>query len=115
MDRLCRPYDTYGKYSCQNGPVVAFNADRWNFSLSGGQQIRFDLLAGVAGLDDVLAEHIGTRHAFKQQQDGAVAHCPPHSPPASGRVTHRKPTWLIPVSTICGRRAAGLAGLHASL
>jgi hypothetical protein len=29
VDRLCRPYDTYGKYSCQNGPVVAFNADRW--------------------------------------------------------------------------------------
>jgi hypothetical protein len=29
VDRLCRPYDTYGKYSCQNGPVVAINADRW--------------------------------------------------------------------------------------
>jgi hypothetical protein len=29
VDELCRPYDTYGKYSCQNGPVVAINADRW--------------------------------------------------------------------------------------
>lgn len=29
VDDLCRPYDTYGKYSCQNGPVVALNADRW--------------------------------------------------------------------------------------
>lgn len=29
VDRLCRPYDTYGRYSCQNGPVVAINADRW--------------------------------------------------------------------------------------
>jgi len=29
VDRLCRPYDVYGKYSCQNGPVVALNADRW--------------------------------------------------------------------------------------
>lgn len=29
VDRLCRPYDTYGRYSCQNGAVVAVNADRW--------------------------------------------------------------------------------------
>ncbi len=29
VDRLCLPYDTYGKYSCQNGPVVAINAERW--------------------------------------------------------------------------------------
>lgn len=29
VDRLCLPYDTYGRYSCQNGPVVALNADRW--------------------------------------------------------------------------------------
>lgn len=32
VDRLCLPYDTYGKYSCQNGPVVAINADRWRFA-----------------------------------------------------------------------------------
>lgn len=25
----CRPYDVYGKYSCQNGPLVAINAERW--------------------------------------------------------------------------------------
>lgn len=29
VDRLCRPYDTSGRYSCQNGPVIALNADRW--------------------------------------------------------------------------------------
>lgn len=29
VDALCRPYDTRGTYSCQNGPVVALNADRW--------------------------------------------------------------------------------------
>ena len=29
VDRLCLPYDTGGRYSCQNGAVVALNADRW--------------------------------------------------------------------------------------
>lgn len=29
VQRLCRPYDVYRKYSCQNGPVVALNAERW--------------------------------------------------------------------------------------
>jgi len=29
VDRLCLPYKTFAKYSCQNGPVVALNADRW--------------------------------------------------------------------------------------
>ncbi|MGH3440613.1 MAG: DUF3152 domain-containing protein [Nitriliruptorales bacterium] len=29
VDRLCAPYETHGRYSCQNGPVVALNADRW--------------------------------------------------------------------------------------
>ena len=26
---LCRPYDVYRRYSCQNGPLVVLNADRW--------------------------------------------------------------------------------------
>jgi hypothetical protein len=29
VDGLCLPYDTFGRYSCQNGPIVALNADRW--------------------------------------------------------------------------------------
>jgi hypothetical protein len=29
VQRRCRPYDVYRKYSCQNGPLVAINAERW--------------------------------------------------------------------------------------
>lgn len=29
VDQLCAPYRTNGRFSCQNGPVVALNADRW--------------------------------------------------------------------------------------
>jgi hypothetical protein len=29
VDELCAPYDTGGRFSCQIGPIVALNADRW--------------------------------------------------------------------------------------
>lgn len=29
VDATCAPYDTGGRFSCQIGPVVALNADRW--------------------------------------------------------------------------------------
>src|SRR3954467_13439842 len=29
VQQRCLPYDTYGKYSCQIGPLVAITADRW--------------------------------------------------------------------------------------
>ena len=29
VQQRCRPYDTYGKYSCQLGSLVAITADRW--------------------------------------------------------------------------------------
>lgn len=29
VDALCAPYDTEGRWSCQNGSTVALNADRW--------------------------------------------------------------------------------------
>ncbi|MPZ73909.1 MAG: DUF3152 domain-containing protein [Nitriliruptorales bacterium] len=34
VDRLCRPYDTRERFSCQNGPAVALNAERWRTATS---------------------------------------------------------------------------------
>lgn len=34
VDAACLPYDTQGQYSCQIGPVVALNADRWRSATS---------------------------------------------------------------------------------
>lgn len=33
VDELCLPYDTGGRFSCQIGPVVALNADRWRVAV----------------------------------------------------------------------------------
>lgn len=32
VDARCLPYDTFGRFSCQLGPVVALNADRWRLA-----------------------------------------------------------------------------------
>ena len=32
VHQLCLPYDVDRRYSCQNGPIVALNADRWRFA-----------------------------------------------------------------------------------
>ena len=29
VQELCRPYDVFRRYSCQNGPLVVLNAERW--------------------------------------------------------------------------------------
>lgn len=60
VDELCHPYDTGGRFSCQNGPVVAINADRW----------RIGVPHWTLGLDDyrrMLLNHemghlVGQRH-----------------------------------------------------
>jgi len=73
VDRLCLPLETRGEYSCQQGPVVAVNAERWR--------------RGVAHWDGDLASYraylvnheIG--HLFGQR------HPTPRCPVAGGRAS----------------------------
>lgn len=60
VDRLCLPYDTYGEYSCQNGPVVALNAQRWRAATP-------EWTGDLAGYRQMLINHevghlLGQRH-----------------------------------------------------
>ena len=66
VDRLCLPYDTYGEYSCQNGPVVALNAERWRSATP-------KWTADLASFRQMLVNHevghlLGQRHPSQ--------HCP---------------------------------------
>lgn len=60
VDELCLPLETFGTVSCQNGPIVALNADRWRL---GGD----DWDASIEEYRTYLVNHevghlIGMRH-----------------------------------------------------
>ncbi|MGI9614634.1 MAG: DUF3152 domain-containing protein [Acidimicrobiales bacterium] len=60
VDQLCLPLVTYSRVSCQNGPVVALNADRWRSAVG-----HWD--AAVADYRGYLVNHevghlLGQRH-----------------------------------------------------
>jgi hypothetical protein len=88
IDGLCAPYDTGGRYSCQNAPVVALNADRWRHAT---EQWEGDL----AGYRTMLINHevghlLHLRHPEPQcpgpglpasvmaQRSSGAAPCRPH-------------------------------------
>ena len=73
VQRLCRPYDVYRRYSCQNGPLVALNADRWRHATP-------QWTASLAGYRQMLINHevghlLGLHHptAPRCPRSGAVA------------------------------------------
>ncbi|MDQ3570719.1 MAG: DUF3152 domain-containing protein [Actinomycetota bacterium] len=96
VDRLCLPYETYGEYSCQNGPVVALNAERWR---SATPKWTGDL----AGFRQMLINHevghlLGQRHperhcprpgrlaAVMAQQSTELNGCLPNPWPLKGEI-----------------------------
>jgi Protein of unknown function (DUF3152) len=71
VDALCKPLGTAGKFSCQNGPVVALNADKWRNAFSGWD-------GGVETYRQYMVNHeVG--HLFGQR------HPKPSCPKAGGR------------------------------
>lgn len=89
VDELCRPYDTGGEFSCQNGPVVAINAERWREAVPHWP-------GDVASYRTMLLNHemghlLGQRHRdcpgpgqaapVMQQQSGSLRGCRANSWP----------------------------------
>ena len=72
VDALCLPYDTFGRFSCQNGPVVALNADRWRTAVDGWP----------AALDDYRTMLINHEVGHLLGQHHPASRCPGDGQPA---------------------------------
>jgi hypothetical protein len=63
-EALCRPYDVFRRYSCQLGPTVVLNADRW-------RQATPEWTGDLAGYRQMLVNHevghlLGLKHPAVQ-------------------------------------------------
>lgn len=94
VDRLCRPYETGGEFSCQNGPIVAINAERWRDGVAHWP-------GTVASYRTMLLNHemghlLGQRHRdcpkagalapVMQQQSGGLDGCKANAWPLSDEI-----------------------------
>ena len=85
VDRLCSPLGTGGRVSCQNGPVVALNAERWRHATSdwdlGTEQYRRYVVNHEVG--HLIGQRHptprcpvkGTANAVMEQQTKGLAGC----------------------------------------
>lgn len=94
VDELCEPYDTGGEFSCQNGPVVAINAERWRDGVAhwpGGLPSYRTML-----LNHEMGHLLGQRHRrcpapgdpapVMQQQSGSLDGCHANVWPLPGEI-----------------------------
>lgn len=72
VDSLCLPYDTYGRFSCQIGPVVALNADRWRTAVE----------SWPASLDDYRTMLVNHEVGHLLGQHHPAVRCPGDGQPA---------------------------------
>ncbi len=106
VDSLCLPYDTFGRFSCQIGPTVALNADRWRTAVD----------SWPVSLDEyrtMLVNHevghlIGQHHpATRCPGDGQLA--PVMAQQSSGVAPCLANPWPLPWEITCA--ASGLEPL----
>ena len=72
VDELCLPYDTFGRFSCQIGPVVALNADRWRTAVD----------SWPASLDDYRTMLVNHEVGHLTGQHHPAVRCPGDGQPA---------------------------------
>ena len=95
-EALCRPYDVFRKYSCQNGPVVVINAERWRQATpewTGDLATYRTMLVNhevghLLGMHHpkVQCPHAGAAAAVMAQQSTELDGCLPNPWPLAGEI-----------------------------
>lgn len=109
VDALCLPLDTATKVSCQNGPVVALNADRWRVGVTHWDSD----LAAYRGylLNHEVGHLLGQRHptprcpvagrpaAVMEPQTGNLRGCTGNAWPREWEIAHalQRPVVYAPL------------------
>lgn len=86
VDALCLPYDTGGRFSCQNGHVVALNADRWRTATETWPRTLGDYrtmlvnheFGHLLGMHHIRCKQAGTPAPVMEQQSGGLRGCLPN-------------------------------------
>ncbi|MEL7156397.1 MAG: DUF3152 domain-containing protein [Actinomycetota bacterium] len=98
VDALCLPYDTFGRFSCQIGPAVALNADRWRTAVD----------SWPASLDEYRTMLVNHEVGHLLGQHHPADRCPAAGEPApvmaqqsSGVEPCRANPWPLPWEITC--------------
>ena len=85
VDALCDPYTTRSRFSCQIGPIVALNADRWRGAVESwpGSLLEYQIMLVNHEVGHLLGQHHpaafcatdGEPAAVMAQQSSGVGTC----------------------------------------
>ncbi len=101
VDAACQPYDVGGRFSCQIGPLVALNADRWR---SATETWPLDLLAYRTMLVNHEVGHLLGRHHVRPKCGAAGGTAAVMAQQSSGLDGCQANPWPLPWEIDCAAR-----------
>jgi hypothetical protein len=101
IDALCDPYTTRSRFSCQIGPVVALNADRWRGAVESwpGSLLEYQTMLVNHEVGHLLGQHHPAAFCAKDGEPAAVM-----AQQSSGVGTCLANSWPLAWEIACASR-----------